>query len=311
MQESKTDLSIIIPFFKGGQFLPRLISSLMNSLEHSGNSISIEIIVIIDSPETEISQIRTIVESLTRQNEKVVLSILKNEKNLGVSMSRNKGKSVSTGRFTTFIDQDDYVDEEYFQVLKQNLSEKYDFFLLNGTLIYEQNGFKRLIFLYRYRLSFGIIAKSNFLITPGIIVFKRTSVYHDFRQVSPKHPGSDDWAFYLELLAGGRKKYKFIMKPVFYYVVHEHNFHHAKLNFLLSQLHTIQYFTKRYPDNINLRLKQNSLKFRLKLNLSLLSLKSLSLADVAGFLSLVWIELTSFNNILWLFLQRRSKRQAG
>jgi hypothetical protein len=140
------------------------------------------------------------------------------------------------------------------------------------------------------------------------VVMNRKTINHDFRQVSKKRAGSDDWAFYLELLSGAHKKYKYIMDPVFYYVVHQHNFHHSKLNFLLSQIRTIQHFQKLKPGDFTLKLKVLSLKFRLKLNLSMLSMKDLTPGDIMGFFALAYIELSSINNIIWLFLLKRSKR---
>jgi glycosyltransferase involved in cell wall biosynthesis len=309
MTEKATDLSIVIPFYRGEPFISRLIGSLANSLKVSGSELRVEIILIIDSMESETDSVRSVIEPLLRDSLQTIFLVHKNEMNVGVAMSRNIGKKMASGRFITFIDQDDYVDEAYFAALSRNLSEEFDFFLLNGLLTYETNDFKRAIFIYRYRVTFGIIAKSNFLITPGIMVMNRKTVTHDFRQVSSKRAGSDDWAFYLELLSGKRKRYKYIMDQLFYYVVHEHNFHHSKLNFLLSQIRTIQHFQKADPRNLTLRIKVASLKFRLKLNLSMISLKTLNASDVAGFLSLAYIELSSINNIIWLFLLQKSKRK--
>ncbi len=308
MPERETDLSIVVPFYKGEDYVSRLIGSLVHSMNCCSCEFSAELIIIIDSVDSETVNVESIVKPLLAGCSHFVLIVSKNLLNMGVAMSRNIGKQLATGRFITFIDQDDYVGENYFRALSNNLTEKYDFFLLNGLLTYETNNFKRAIFLYRYRITFGIIAKSNFLITPGIMVMNRKTVTHDFRQVSSKRAGSDDWAFYLELLSGPRKKYRYIMEHLFYYVVHEHNFHHSKLNFLLSQIRTIQHFQKADPHNLTLRIKVLSLKFRLKLNLSMISSKSLTASDVAGFFSLVYIELSSINNIIWLFLLRKSKK---
>jgi len=309
MIKKEPDLSIVIPFYRGMRFLPRLLNSLNSSLNFSISSLLVEIIVVIDSVETEVDQVRIVGNPMFDKNDSVSFTIVKNDRNLGVAMSRNVGKKMASGKFITFIDQDDYVDLGYFKALQSNLSDKYDFFLLNGILSYETNNFKRAIFIYRYRINFGIIAKSNFLITPGIMVMNRRSITHDFRQVSSKRAGSDDWAFYLELLSGKQKKYKYIMDHVFYYVVHEHNFHHSKLNFLLSQIRTIQHFQKFSPHNLTLGLKVLSLKFRLKLNLSMITWEGFNASDMAGFLALAYIELTSINNIIWLFLLKRSKRR--
>ncbi len=308
MAENEIDLSIVIPFYKGERYISRLITSLTGSMKTAGNKFQVEIIVVIDSDDTDSAAVQELLLSLLSGAPQFFLSVQKNATNLGVAMARNTGKKMATGKFITFIDQDDYVDLAYFRALQANLSEKYDFFLLNGLLTYETNNFKRAIFVYRYRVTFGIIACSNFLITPGIMVMNRSKVTHDFRQVSAKRAGSDDWAFYLELLSGRKRRYRYIMDHLFYYVVHENNFHHSKLNFLLSQIRTIQHFQKENTGNLTLRMKVLSLRFRLKLNLQMISSKTLTPGDVAGFLSLAWIELTSINNIIWLFLLRKSKK---
>lgn len=308
MPENNIELSIVIPFYKGERYIPRLLASLAESMKVVGAPFHVEVIVIIDSMDSDTAVVKAILSELELASPMFFVSLYKNNTNLGVAMSRNAGKRMATGKFITFIDQDDYVDKAYFGALKANLSEKYDFFLLNGLLTYETNNFKREIFIYRYRVTFGIIACSNFIITPGIVVMNRSKVNHDFRQVSEKRAGSDDWAFYLEMLSNPKRKYRYIMDHLFYYVVHEHNFHHGKLNFLLSQIRTIQHFQRLDPRNLTLHMKLLSLRFRLKLNLNMISVKSLTLGDLAGFLSLAWIELTSINNIIWLFLLRRSKR---
>lgn len=309
MLKRETDLSIVIPFFKGENYITRLINSLAGSMKCSEGDFQVEIIIVIDSVSSQKEIILSLVQPLLAELAQFTLILIRNEINMGVARSRNIGKKLARGRFITYIDQDDYVDEKYFAVLSRNLNEEYDFFLLNGLLTYETNNFKRAIFIYKYRVTFSIIAKSNFLITPGIMIMNRKKVTHDFRQVSSKRAGSDDWAFYLELLSGRPKKYKYLMDSLFYYVVHEHNFHHSKLNFLLSQIRTIQHFQKADPRNLTLKIKVSSLKFRLKLNLSMISVKTLNYSDVAGFLSLAYIELSSINNIIWLFLLKRSKKK--
>ena len=45
------------------------------------------------------------------------LVIISNEKNIGTGLSRNNGLDIATGKYITFVDNDDYIDENYLQYL--------------------------------------------------------------------------------------------------------------------------------------------------------------------------------------------------
>ncbi|MEI6681149.1 MAG: glycosyltransferase [Bacteroidota bacterium] len=305
------DISIVVPFYNGEKFLPHLTGSLLASLKASSGNLSVELIVIIDSPGSDISTVSALLGRVLDETCPVRQIILKNDVNLGVAASRMTGQSVATGRFLTFIDQDDYVGLPYFSVLEKNLSDKFSFFLLNGDLEYESEQTHRPILYYHNKLSFNKIARANFLITPSLLVFNTGRVHCDFRQVSARHPGSDDWACYLALLSDKSVKYKFIGDRIIHYVIHEENYHHDKFNFLVSQVRTIEYFQRKFPANRTLKIKHLSLQFRLKLNLSMIRISRLTRGDVAGFVSLAYIELTSINNLIWLFRRFRAAAPAG
>ena len=301
-----TDISIVIPFFNGEKFLPRLVKSLCESYEASDGVFKVQLVVIIDSTGSDISQVETLLEHLTAGCGNISHVIQKNETNFGVAGSRTIGKSRSSGKYITYIDQDDYVDVSYFSTLEKNLTGEFDFFVLNGYVEFEKQKIRRPVFYYHNRLTFSKIVRSNFLITPGLLVFNKDRITCEFRQVSMKHPGSDDWAFYLELLSDRKLKYKFIRETLIHYVVHDENFHHDKFNFIVSQIRTIQYFKRKHPRNLVVKMKLSSLHFRLKLNLSMISVSTLTLADISGFFSLLFIELFSINNITWLLWRKHA-----
>ncbi len=310
-QKPLPDISIVVPFFNGEKFLPHLTGSLLASLKASSGNLLVELIVIIDSPGSDISTVSSLLGRVLDESGPIRQVFLKNDVNLGVAASRMAGQSMATGKFLTFIDQDDYVGLSYFSVLEKNLSDTVSFFLLNGELEYESQHTHRPILYYHNKLSFNKIARANFLITPSMLVFNTTRVRCDFRQVSARHPGSDDWACYLELLSDRSVQYKFIADRIIHYVIHEENYHHDKFNFLISQIRTIEYFQLKFPGNRTIKMKRLSLQFRLKLNLSMIRISRLTLGDVAGFISLAYIELTSINNLIWLFRRFRTAGQAG
>jgi glycosyltransferase involved in cell wall biosynthesis len=299
------DISIVVPFYNGEKFLPRLAGSLVESYNASPGVFSVELIVVVDSMESDISQIASMLNQIPGKGGQILPVVKKNEVNLGVAQSRMNGQELSTGKFITFIDQDDYVGVSYFSVLEQHLSGDFDFFLVNGYIEFEKQKMHRPVFYYHPGLTFEKIARVNFLVTPGLLVFNRKRVSCQFRQMSAQHPGSDDWACYLELLSDPSVKYSYLKEKLIHYVVHDQNYHRDKSNFLISQIRTIQYFRRKYPENISVKIKLASLQFRLKRHLSIIKLSRLIMSDITGFLSFIFIELFIIHNLVWLIWSKR------
>ncbi len=294
------DISIVVPFYNGERFLPRLVESIVASHKASSGDIFIELIIVVDSMESDLSLLSLMVVQAVGDNANILPVIRKNELNLGVAQSRNIGQRLSSGKFIAFIDQDDYIAKPYFSVLEKNLNADVDFFVLNGSIEFEKQKIHRPVFYFPVRLSFDKIARVNMLITPGLLIFNRTRANCNFRQFSSKHAGSDDWACYLELLSNTHLKFQYVNEKLIHYVVHNENYHQNKSNFIISQLRTIQYFHRMFPENISVRIKLSSLQFRLKRHLSLIKFSKLTLSDITGFFSFIFIELFIIHNLIWL-----------
>lgn len=299
------DISIVIPFYKGDKVLPRLAKSLVKSYMVSSRALFVEMIVIVDSVDSDISLITSGLNEITLPAEKFFVVVRKNGQNLGVAQSRMNGQQLSAGKFISFIDQDDYVGSSYFSVLEKNISDSFDFFVMNGYIEFERQKIRRPVFYFPVRLSFDKIARVNILITPGLLIFNRSRITCNFLQISAKHPGSDDWACYLDLLSQPALKYKYIREKLLHYAVHAHNYHQDKSNFIISQIRTIEYFRRKYPRNVSVGIKLSSLEFRLKRHLSLLRFSKLTLHDIAGFFSFIFTELFIIQNFIWLLWHLR------
>ncbi|MCX6268080.1 MAG: glycosyltransferase family 2 protein [Bacteroidetes bacterium] len=300
------DISIVIPFYRGEKFLPRLVDSIVASFQASSGNLCVELIVIVDSAESDADHVFMLVNQGITGIANLILVVKRNEDNLGVAQSRTVGKHLSTGTYITFIDQDDYVGLSYFSVMERNLPADFDFFLLNGYVEYEQYHNHRPVFYYNPGLSFNKIAKVNFLITPGLLVFNKSRMVCEFRQVSADHPGSVDWACYLELLSHSSFRYRYIPQKILHYVVHAENYHQDKSNFINSQIRTIGYFQNKYPENRSIKIKLASLQFRLKRHLGMIRLSTLTIKDIGGFLSFIYIELFSPHNLILLIWRKWS-----
>ena len=117
-------VSIIIPVYNGEEYLERCINSVVNQTYKN-----IEIIIINDgSTDNTLDIIKK-----NANNDLRIKTI--NKKNEGVSAARNDGIELSTGKFLTFVDADDYIENDYV--------EKMIFILKKYNAKYVTCGYKR------------------------------------------------------------------------------------------------------------------------------------------------------------------------
>ena len=94
-------VSIIIPTYNYGRFLPRALESCFSQTYKS-----LEIIVIDDGSTDDTAEI---LQSYGNQ----IVSV--RQENSGVSVARNRGLEMASGEFITFLDADDYMPEDAIQ----------------------------------------------------------------------------------------------------------------------------------------------------------------------------------------------------
>lgn len=112
-------LSIIIPSYNNAQFIRETLLSLHNS----GITDEVEIIIINDgSTDNTDEQIDIFYQKIPSSNIKYIY-----QQNQGVAISRNVGLDNATGKYIGFVDSDDVVSANYFDILLPMLRrEKYD-----------------------------------------------------------------------------------------------------------------------------------------------------------------------------------------
>lgn len=107
--------SIIVPVYNVEEYLDKCLSSIFNNSYKN-----YEVIIINDG---------------TKDNsEKIIDKYLKKYKNItyikqtnkGLSIARNEGIKKVTGDYILFIDGDDYIEEDMFDILNKNLDDKPD-----------------------------------------------------------------------------------------------------------------------------------------------------------------------------------------
>ena len=103
-------LNIIIPVYNGATYLARGLDAVLNQKNINNNDIEL-----------------TLINDGSKDNSLEILNHYKNEypdvvrlidqQNMGAAKSRNKGIGLSSAEYTTFLDQDDYVDSDYIEKL--------------------------------------------------------------------------------------------------------------------------------------------------------------------------------------------------
>ncbi len=108
-------ISVIVPVYNSEKYLYRCIESITAQTYKNLE------IILVDDGSTDNSG--TICDDFAEKDERVKII---HKENGGVSSARNTGLKSFTGDYLTFIDSDDYVDENYIEILYNNMSEGID-----------------------------------------------------------------------------------------------------------------------------------------------------------------------------------------
>lgn len=120
-------VSIITTVYNVEQYLRQCLDSIVNQTFKD-----IEIIVVNDcSPDNSLK----IIEEYKQKDERFVVINL--SKNVGLGFARNEGMKVAKGKYITFIDSDDWVSNDFVEILYETI-EKYQYDVISPDF-YEYN----------------------------------------------------------------------------------------------------------------------------------------------------------------------------
>lgn len=106
--------SIIIPIFNAEKILPSCLDSILNQTFKD-----LEIILINDGS-TDNSQ--EVIDFYKKKYPKIIKSY--SQENSGIAITRNRGIKYSEGKYLFFIDNDDYIDNNYIETFVNEIEEK-------------------------------------------------------------------------------------------------------------------------------------------------------------------------------------------
>ncbi|MCC9061742.1 glycosyltransferase family 2 protein [Flavobacterium piscisymbiosum] len=119
-------ISVIIPVYNAENFLTRCLNSVL-----AQTLSDIEIICIDDYSEDNSFKI---LENFSVKDKR--FKIFKNDENLGQGLTRNRGLDLATGEYIAFVDSDDWIESNMYEVVyNQAITNNYD--LVYCGLIYD------------------------------------------------------------------------------------------------------------------------------------------------------------------------------
>ena len=107
-------LSIIVPVYNSSKYLEKCLASICIQL------CNIHELIIINDNSSDNSGTILSRFSNTHRN----IKLITNKNNIGPGASRNTGLNIAKGKYITFIDSDDYISENYFSSLINNIEDK-------------------------------------------------------------------------------------------------------------------------------------------------------------------------------------------
>ena len=105
-------ISVIVPIYNVEKYLERCLESIVHQSYKN-----LEIILVNDGSKDNSLMI---CEEYKKQDERIIII---NKKNGGASSARNEGLKIATGDYISFIDSDDYIEEDMYEILVRNLIE--------------------------------------------------------------------------------------------------------------------------------------------------------------------------------------------
>lgn len=106
-------ISIIVPVYQVEKYLEECVNSIINQ------TYKIIEIILIDDGSTDASG--SICDDYAKRNDKIIVV---HQQNKGLSGARNVGLDLAKGKYICFVDSDDYIHEDFINILYKMIKEK-------------------------------------------------------------------------------------------------------------------------------------------------------------------------------------------
>lgn len=199
-----TDVSIIVPFYKGNAHMERLFQVVRKNAA-AAPELHMELLLVNDSPDHPVIYQPDWVQGFS-------LRILDNPKNVGIHNSRINGIRAAQGTFIQMLDQDDLLVDHAIASQVATIGN-FDIVVANGVdqggghpgKIYTSVAQQQLVMERRFYYTVGCMIAS-----PGQCLIRRDAIPHEWMERPIQRNGADDLLLWLLMLQG---KHRWTINP--------------------------------------------------------------------------------------------------
>ena len=199
-----------MPVYNGANFLPQTLNSV---LEQTFNNWEL---IIINDASTDNSPL--IINDFKRDDKRI--SLLENNRRLGVAASLNKALQTAKGKFIARIDADDTWDKTKLEKQLAYLEKYPDIDLLATQFVFLDEIKKKRIHKSQhnseYEVNANSLVKKNFICHSSILV--KAEVINELGGYNEKYKNSEDYDLWLRLLT--RYNATILNEPLVKYRIH-------------------------------------------------------------------------------------------
>lgn len=206
-------ISVIIPIYNGEKFLKKCISSLINQ-----KLSEIEIILINDGSKDNTDNI---CKELEREYSNIRYYKISNS---GCSFARNYGLKKAKGEYITFVDIDDWVNEEmYVEMYKKAKSENLDILICGYNSVSENNKLISVILPEEKKNKEDYISSTlEWFNSPWNKIYRSSLIKENNLYFLEKCHMGEDMLFNFKAF-NMAKKINVLEKAYYYYIIHENS----------------------------------------------------------------------------------------
>ena len=215
-------LSIIIPAYNSALTISRCLDSIIQSGETEYE------IIVIDDGSTDSTY--SILEEYNKKHENLKVYHIENS---GVSAARNFGIKYAQGEYVSFVDSDDYVSEDYVNIILKHIKSNKDIYFFIGKVLsesYSKNN-HQLVFVshcnsmseVKYNLIKG---KSN---VPWDKLYKREILIQNSIKFREDSSLGEDWIFAMDYFEKC-KNFEIIQEALYFYCIQENSLSNKRMS---------------------------------------------------------------------------------
>lgn len=194
------DVSVIVPFYKGNKYINNILRMVRDNAANA-SGITIELVLINDSPEVEIQYEKDLVNGYS-------LNIVQHKNNMGIQQARISGINVAQGDCVLMLDQDDEIAPDtiktQFDLIGDNAAVLSNGYSENSdgikTKLYKSIKQMSTVNNFSYYFYFG-----NMIASPGLCLIKKNKIPSTWMNKIMKVNGADDWLLWVFFFNAGNK----------------------------------------------------------------------------------------------------------